>query len=109
MVLEDNKLAGYFAIKPEENRLFLSKFYLDKEYRGLGIARKMMEEIIKFSQSQALPAIYLTVNKKNERTINIYKKFGFEIIKSVETDIGQGFLWMIISWKRSYHNKIHRI
>ena len=91
MVLEDNKLAGYFAIKPEENRLFLSKFYLDKEYRGLGIARKMMEEIIKFSQSQTLPAIYLTVNKKNERTINIYKKFGFEIIKSVETDIGQGF------------------
>lgn len=90
LVLQDNDLAGYFGIKPEGKRLFLSKFYLDKKYRGIGISRKMLEEII--NTSKGVSSIYLTVNKQNEGPINIYKKFGFEIIDSVETDIGSGFI-----------------
>lgn len=49
-VYKDNDLAGYSAFTKEEDRLFLSKFYLDKEYRGLGIGRKMLEEVMLFSQ-----------------------------------------------------------
>ena len=89
LVFNDANLAGYFAIKEEGERLFLSKFYLDKEYRGIGISRKMFEEIIK--HSKGFSSIYLTVNKNNAPTISIYKKFGFEIVDSVKTDIGNGF------------------
>ena len=36
--------------------------------------------------------IWLTVNKHNNGTIAVYKKFGMKIIRSQVTDIGNGFV-----------------
>ena len=36
--------------------------------------------------------IWLTVNKRNDDSIAIYKKFGMEIIRSEVTDIGSGYV-----------------
>ena len=48
---------------------------------------KRAKEIAEGSSS-----VYLTVNKGNDDTIAIYRKWGFEIIDSVVTDIGGGFV-----------------
>ncbi len=36
-------------------------------------------------------SVYLTVNKNNS-SYNIYRHLGFEVIDSVVTDIGEGFV-----------------
>ena len=43
-------------------------------------------------QAEKLPAIYLTVNKKNFHAIEVYKYFGFHQTDAVVTDIGSGFV-----------------
>jgi ribosomal protein S18 acetylase RimI-like enzyme len=90
MVYKDKELAGFLALKREADKLFLSKFYLAKKFRGQGISRKMLNEVIR--ESNGLKTIYLTVYKDNKGPIGVYENFGFEIVDSAVTDIGSGFV-----------------
>ncbi len=82
--------AGYMGTHREEKRLFLSKLYIDKRFRGRGLSHTMLDDCKK--QAAGLDAIYLTCNKYNDGSIAVYKKAGFEVIDSVVTDIGGGFV-----------------
>jgi ribosomal protein S18 acetylase RimI-like enzyme len=89
---DDNK-AGYFAIKPDKpSGLFLSKLYVEKRFRGKGIARVMLNKIINICENEGYDNIWLTVNKNNVKSIAVYKKMGFEISEALVTDIGGGFV-----------------
>lgn len=86
-----NKNIGYFAINPYEDKLFLSKLYLDSSVRGYGIGKYILNILINLSKELDIPHIELFVSKTNP-TVNIYKKFGFRVIKDVFTDCGQGLI-----------------
>lgn len=90
LVKYHDEICGYFAVCPEKDKLFLSKFYLKEEFRGKGIGRKMMEEVCRLGNG--LQSVYLTVNKQNHGPIAVYKALGFSVIDSVETDIGNGYI-----------------
>ena len=90
LVSHNGELCGYFAVFPEDNKLFLSKFYLKEHFRGKGLGKKMMEEVCRLGQG--LSSVYLTVNKQNHGPIAVYHALGFSIIDSVETDIGNGYI-----------------
>ncbi|SFR83854.1 GNAT family N-acetyltransferase [Anaeromicropila populeti] len=83
---------GYTGIKKEDNKLFLSKLYLRKDFRGKGFARKAFSFLQRTSVEMGMEAIWLTVNKYNEHTISVYQKLGFEIIRQQVADIGSGFV-----------------
>lgn len=91
---DGEKQVGYCAIKPDhENRgIFLSKLYVEKENRGRGISRLMLNKIISLAFEKNLDNIWLTVNKNNNNSIGIYKKLGFEIAGELVNDIGGGFV-----------------
>ena len=89
-VLCDGVRAGYLAAVNEGERTFLSKLYLYREYRGRGLASAMLKRVKEIAEGSS--SVYLTVNKGNDDTIAIYRKWGFEIIDSVVTDIGGGFV-----------------
>ncbi len=91
-IMSDDKRAGYIAIQPRQDELFLSKLYIDMPYRGYSLGRKAFEFIKQKAVEKGLPAIVLTVNKKNYDTIDIYKHLGFRIKESVVTDIGGGYV-----------------
>ena len=91
IVLDENIL-GYCGISEKEDYLFLSKFYLKKEYRHLGYGAIAFGEICKISKELNYQTIRLTVNKNNTNTINAYLKYGFKIVDAVVTDIGSGFV-----------------
>ncbi|MBQ3300664.1 MAG: GNAT family N-acetyltransferase [Eggerthellaceae bacterium] len=78
--------------EPETNRFFISKIYLYPEARGHGYARRVVEFYEDLCFTRGFDAMYLTVNKYNELGIRAYKGTGFDIIDSVETDIGEGFI-----------------
>ena len=84
----ENKNVGYVGISPHSDYLFLSKLYVKKEFRHKGIGKAVFEKIKDFGFDK----IQLTVNKYNKNTIDAYLKYGFKIIDSVVSDIGNGFV-----------------
>lgn len=88
----NQKLAGYSAIKKIDNSFFLSKLYVHSNFRGHGIARKLLSTIEEYALSQQVNTIFLTVNKNNNQSISIYKHLGFVITDKLITDIGGGYV-----------------
>ena len=92
IVKENDEIIGFYECKDEEKRVFLSKLYVDKRFRGKGIGRMMFEDIKKYAESCGKNTIYLTVNKYNSPSLQMYLYLGFKIIEAVETDIGHGYI-----------------
>ena len=87
----ENNNAGFIGFYPIENKLYLSKFYLEKKYRGKKIARKMLEFIVNYCKEKKLKSIYLNVNRNNDLAINVYEHLGFVKIREEKNDIGDGY------------------
>ena len=85
-------MIGFCGGKPEKDRLVLSKLYLHKKARGKGLSSILLKRAISFAREQDKKAIYLTCNKFNQHSLDVYRAKGFKDIDSVQTDIGQGFI-----------------
>ncbi|TSB47365.1 GNAT family N-acetyltransferase [Alkalicoccobacillus porphyridii] len=83
---------GYIGVKEEVGKLFLSKLYLLKQYRGQGYASVALIYLEELCRQRGLGAIWLTVNRENTHTIEVYKKKGFELIRTEVKEIGNGFV-----------------
>lgn len=83
---------GYFSIKKESNTIFISKFYVLKDFRKKGIGKTAIEFIQNKAQNLNCTSISLTVNKNNTNSINAYKSIGFQIKEDIVTPIGNGFV-----------------
>ncbi len=85
---------AYCAVKPDYKNggLFLSKLYVQQNMRGLGISKIMLDKAISIAKINNLDHIWLTVNKHNSKSIEIYKKLGFIIVDELVTDIGNHFV-----------------
>ena len=92
LVVENDTILGFYECKKEEERVFLSKLYVDQPYRNKGIGRFMFEDLKDYTRSCGLKKIYLTVNKYNTPSYNVYLHLGFKVIDAVKTDIGQGYI-----------------
>ena len=93
IIMNGGKYLGYTAIRPDsDGRLFLSKIYIKKEYRGKGHGRAVFEFLKELCRKNGYSAIWLTVNKHNDDSIAVYKKCGFRIIGEGVTDIGGGYV-----------------
>lgn len=91
-IVVDGVEVGYTGIKNDLDKLFLSKLYLRKEHRGKGYASAVFEQLEEISRQRNLTSIWLTVNRFNEDTIAVYKKKGFETIRTQVADIGDGYV-----------------
>ncbi|MEK3837034.1 GNAT family N-acetyltransferase [Paenibacillus sp. FSL R7-0128] len=88
----EGSTAGYMSAREEEGKLFLSKFYISKEYRGRSYASQALAFLEKLCQDRNLTHIWLTVNRDNESSIAVYKKKGFRTLRGQMADIGNGFV-----------------
>ena len=87
----DGKNVGFLGFYPVENKIYLSKFYLDKEYRGKKVGRKMFDFLVNYTREKGLKSIYLNVNKYNYNSIKVYEHLGFVKIRDEKNDIGHGY------------------
>ncbi|MDO5845047.1 MAG: GNAT family N-acetyltransferase [Methanocorpusculum sp.] len=83
---------GYTAIEKQNGSLFLSKLYVRKQNRGEHIATEAIAFLKEICAENNLSKIWLTVNRNNTNTIEIYKHLGFEIVRTQAADIGCGFV-----------------
>lgn len=90
----DGVNVGYTGIHIENdtNKMFVSKVYLLKDYRGKGYASKVFDFLEGICREKDLKSMYLTVNKYNSQAIAVYENKGFETIKSQVADIGNGYV-----------------
>lgn len=84
--------AGFAGVHEEADRLFLSKLYVHQDFRGLGIASHMFKKLVELCEMRGLHKIWLTCNRHNTNTLEIYKHLGFETVREEATDIGSGFV-----------------
>ena len=82
---------GYVGLHKEQDRIFLSKMYFDRDYRYLGLSSQVFDMIKAKALSEGVNKVYLTVKRDNEGAINAYKRAGFVIVDSTDTDIGHGY------------------
>lgn len=86
---KEGKMVAYSAIVPEGDCIMLSKLYVHKDARGLGLAKTFLNEVTSLHEGKK---IRLTVNKYNTGALEAYKKLGFVIVEEFVNDIGGGFV-----------------
>lgn len=92
-VRDNGELCGYIGVKSEDDdRFFLSKLYLHKNYRGKGISSLMLAKVFDEARKTNKKRVYLTVNKHNDRAVAVYKKIGFITVDMTVTDIGNNYV-----------------
>jgi ribosomal protein S18 acetylase RimI-like enzyme len=92
LIEPENEPAGYLAVYPRKEDLFLSKIYIKAamQHRGLGRAAFRFAETL--ATELGKKTITLTVNKHNSDSIAAYSRWGFCIVDAVVTDIGDGYV-----------------
>ena len=83
---------GYCALKPEAEKLFLSKLYLREDKRGQGNGQRALAFAADYARRLGLRSVWLTVNKGNARAVRAYEKFGFARTGEGVTEIGGGYV-----------------
>lgn len=97
----DGELAGCCGIFPTEglpeNCAELVKFYIDKDFRGKGLGKMLMEEIIDFAKKSGYQSIYLESLPEFSTAVSIYEKQGFTYLEKPLGNSGHSGcnLWMI--------------
>jgi ribosomal protein S18 acetylase RimI-like enzyme len=97
-VEDSNRQIGYFAYSLEEDHLAVSKVYLKKEFRGLGLSSALFSHFEEIARAEKKGKILLHVNRNNKRAVEVYLHRGFEIVKTVDIPLGDRFFlndyWM---------------
>ena len=94
LLIVDGKDAGYMVYAPydEPGTMKLHKLYLLEEYQGKGYGQKMLQHVIEAAEDRGFSSVILAVNKQNLKAQKAYERFGFVQYKSVQIDIGNGFI-----------------
>ncbi len=92
LIKDNNNVAGYIGLHEEDGKMFLSKLYILKEYRGKQVASKTFEFIENSAKQKNLKSVWLTVNRNNHHAIEVYKHREFVVTRTQVTDIGNGFV-----------------
>jgi ribosomal protein S18 acetylase RimI-like enzyme len=89
---------GYFAYSLEEDHLAVSKVYLKKEFRGLGLSSGVFSYFEEIARNEKKEKILLHVNRNNKRAVEVYLHLGYKIAKTVDMPLGDRFFlndyWM---------------
>ena len=89
----DGTPVGYLSWQREDDgRVKISKLYVLPQHQRRGLGARMLDHICTQARALGAHAVWLQVNKRNERAIGAYLKAGFHIEKEAVFDIGGGFV-----------------
>lgn len=63
--------------------VYIQMIFLEKEFRGQGIAKKTLQDIEDNIRKQGARSMGLFVFAHNQTAYNLYKKLGYEVIKTM--------------------------
>lgn len=80
-VAESNgEIAGYIGSHNILGEVYITNVAVFPDYRGKGIAKKLIKKIVDLSYEEKADFVTLEVRKSNVSAINLYKNTGFETV-----------------------------
>ena len=76
----DEEIVGFGGLNKILDEMQLNYIVTKKNKRNLGIASKILDNLIAFANTKNITSITLEVNEKNIVAIKLYEKFGFKQI-----------------------------
>ncbi|MCL6095568.1 MAG: N-acetyltransferase family protein [Actinobacteria bacterium] len=88
-------LAGFAALSPYRERPAYSttvedSVYVDKEWRGKGVGKLLLTELVKLATAHGFHSIIARTVRENESSIALHKSCGFEVV-GTEIQVGRKF------------------
>jgi putative acetyltransferase len=75
---QHNETVGCVALKPiDEGICEMKRLYVRPEVRGVGLGRKLVEELISFARKSSFNCMKLDTVSKLKEAISLYRSFGF--------------------------------
>lgn len=78
VALADGKVAGCCGYTDSFKEATIDNVVVAEQFRNRGIARKMLEELIRRGEEAGVEAFTLEVRVSNAAAIHVYEKFGFQ-------------------------------
>jgi len=90
---QNEKLVGFAVLSLVSHRYVYRgvaevTLYVDKDYRGNGIGKILLTELIKQSETHGFWTLQASIFSENLASINLHKKCGFRIV-GIKEKIGQ--------------------
>ncbi len=95
----DTKVVGTIEVgvrtahdRPQPYRyVYISNLAVSGEFRRRGVARELLQDCERLTQTWGYTQLYLHVMADNERGLSLYRKLGYEVIS-------QEFMWSWFPW-----------
>lgn len=89
VAIDENKnVVGTIAFRNYGNGIgHLKRMYVAKDFRGTGLATKLLETLLEFAKQNNFREIYLATNEKMVAANKFYQKAGFQQIEALPENI----------------------
>jgi GNAT superfamily N-acetyltransferase len=93
-----DRLVGFGDVYPDARCGHLLGMFVEKDFRGQGVGKQLLEGILEWARRRELPSISLHVFPHNARAIALYKSAGFIEVAHVadHTTRRSGEVWAAI-------------
>jgi ribosomal protein S18 acetylase RimI-like enzyme len=90
----NGKIVGFILLMHRDNKTAqLRYFYIEPEYRGIGLGKKMMELFMTFLKEKGYQASYLWTAHELQSAASLYKRHGFRLTEEKESTAFGKPLW----------------
>ncbi len=83
---------GFAASEICQGEFKLDKLYIHPDVQRRGVGGQLIAHVAARAKKLGYPCLMLAVNKRNEKAIASYRKYGFTVREALVTDIGGGFV-----------------
>ena len=70
----------------------LDKLYIHPDVQRQGVGGQLIAHVAARAKKEGYPCVILAVNKRNDKAINSYMKYGFVVREAIVDDIGHGYV-----------------
>ncbi|MGL5631464.1 MAG: GNAT family N-acetyltransferase [Azovibrio sp.] len=88
----DRRRIGFAFSEIYKGEFKLDKLYIHPDMQRKGVGGQLIEHVAGRARKLGYPCIILAVNKRNEKAIGSYRKYGFSVRETIVDDIGHGFV-----------------
>lgn len=86
-----------FFEDPKKNHVSIVGTIVDKEFRGLGLGKRLLEHEIDISRKRKKNKIRATVHEHNIESLKLHQSLGFEIEGKFVNEEFHGKYWTVLS------------
>lgn len=87
-----DRRVGFAFSEIDRGEFKLDKLYIHPDVQRQGVGGQLIGHVAERARKLGYPCVILQVNKRNEKAINSYRKYGFVIRAATVDDIGGGYV-----------------